>query len=539
MISIKRRRQIKRAFITTIICGIFISVALVVGYFPYGLHKKDMSKVKMPKDSIIYMSAKSLDKSLFKFSKSIYAYRVSHDESMYNFSFMIKSIEALFFNLRENSNLLIRMITHSITKRNASILLWNYNNSLEDSDIYYFFDLGYITTFIANALFRVDEVYLDKVKYNVNIVDYNEYKFYSLERGNYTSFFVFYDGLLIVAPTYTSLRKIIDFLNSKSSSLGDINILNNAKVNYSPDMSLYINKDYFDYKKISGSILFKPLEYFKDTYSIYANMNLSDNNGNIDIFVNYHMGGSDRVSLYDIRNDNFRISNYLSKENTVFYVALKSYLSGLYPILYNDLINNNSSVLRRKLLNLFFIMNHKYSFLSIISDLYGDFAIAYIESQKNKLIYPVVIFDIRNGENLLIKLETELTKKYPTLRKDEKGYNNNFIYSYVLPDNSRLFYAFINGIYFFSESEAAVQTLIDNSYDSESLTQYINKKVERNYKPNYLLTLNLSKAHSMLRELNIPLRVYSYPNDIIYSSTIHKDYTHININFRANFNSID
>ena len=125
------------------------------------------------------------------------------------------------------------------------------------------------------------------------------------------------------------------------------------------------------------------------------------------------------------------------------------------------------------------------------------------------------------------------------MRKDEKGYNNNFIYSYVLPDNSRLFYAFINGIYFFSESEAAVQTLIDNSYDSESLTQYINKKVERNYKPNYLLTLNLSKAHSMLRELNIPLRVYSYPNDIIYSSTIHKDYTHININFRANFNSID
>ena len=74
MVSIKRQRQIKLFLILSIILIVIIFLFIIFGYFPYGLHKKNMSEVRMPKDNIAYISVKSLDKSVLKFSDSIYAY---------------------------------------------------------------------------------------------------------------------------------------------------------------------------------------------------------------------------------------------------------------------------------------------------------------------------------------------------------------------------------------------------------------------------------------------------------------------------------
>ena len=122
MISIKRRRQIKFLIIFLTILIIIISSILIYGFYSYGLHKKYMNKVKMPKDSVAYISVKNLNGSLLKFSNEI----------------KTPIIFETFNNLKNDSKL-NRIIFSILTKRNSSILLWQYNNSFEDSELFYFF----------------------------------------------------------------------------------------------------------------------------------------------------------------------------------------------------------------------------------------------------------------------------------------------------------------------------------------------------------------------------------------------------------------
>ena len=122
MISIKKRRQIKFLIIFITILIIIISSILIYGFYPYGLHKKYMHKVKMPKDSVAYISVKNLNGNLLKLSNEM----------------PIPIIFETLNNLKNDSKL-NRIIFSILTKRNASILLWQYNNSFEDSELFYFF----------------------------------------------------------------------------------------------------------------------------------------------------------------------------------------------------------------------------------------------------------------------------------------------------------------------------------------------------------------------------------------------------------------
>ncbi len=232
------------------------------------------------------------------------------------------------------------------------------------------------------------------------------------------------------------------------------------------------------------------------------------------------------------------IQKYLSKERTVMYLGLKSYLAGLYPIIYNDLKVKHNNKLYAEIFNLFTKMNDVYSFGSIINDLYGEAAIACIESKRSEIIYPVIIFDILNDNSLLPKLEISLLDKYTNINKNERGYNNNFIYSYNLNNVNILYYTFIDTVYFASENEKAIETVIDNSYDDETLELYINNQISKNMNANYIFTIQFSKSQDILRNFNIPFRTWSYPNSIIIASSINSNYTHINIDFKANFKSV-
>lgn len=538
MVSIKRQRQIKLFFILSIILIIIMILFFVLGYFPYGLHKKDMSEVKIPKDSIAYISVKSLDKSVLKFSDSIYAYRISHDESMYDFSILVRSVDAFANRLKTNDNFFVKMVSGSILKRNAALLLWGYNGTLENSEIFYMFDIGRLNSFLLNVFFNSDTLTIENNTYNLKKVNYNGNRIYALDNGTPYFFFTFYKGVLIAAKNYNHIKKIIDFLNSKPSDLGEIALLNRVKSDYNADISFYINKNLFDYNKCEGSLLFAPLKYFDNVYSIYGNIKLNDDNGLCDIFADYEYGGSDRYSLYGL-NGNIDIQNYLSKDSTVMYFGLKSYLAGLYPIVYNDLKLKHDNELSSEIFNLFTKMNYVYSFGSIINDLYGEMAVAYVEAKRSELIYPVIIFNIENDNSLLPKLEIALLNKYPTLNKGERSYNNNFIYSYDLNNGSNvLYYTFIGSIYFASEDEKAIETVIDNSHSSETLESYIKSQTSKDMNADYIFTIQLSKSQDILRNFDIPLRTWSYPNSIIVGSTIGSNYTHINIDFKANFNSV-
>ncbi|MEI0527463.1 hypothetical protein R4J00_02250 [Brachyspira intermedia] len=537
MVSIKRQRQIKLFFILSIILIVIISLFIIFGYFPYGLHKKNMSEVKMPKDNIAYVSVKSLDKSVLKFSDSIYAYRISHDESMYDFSILLRKADAFADRLRTNDNFLVKMASKPILRRNAALLFWGYNGNLDNSEIFYLFDIGRLNSFIFKSFFNSENLTIDNITYEVKKINYNGSRIYALDNGSPYLFFNFYKGLLIVTKNYNHIKKLIDFLNSDTDGISEVKLLNNVENKYESDISFYVNKQLFDYNKCEGSLLFTPLQFFDNAYSIYGNAKINNDNGLMDIFVDYEYGGSERYSLYGLE-DAIDIQNYLPKERTVMYFALKSYLAGLYPIMYNDLKMDHNNKLYSELYNLFTKMNDVYSFGSIINDLYGEMAVAYIESKRSELIYPVMIFNIENDTALLPKLEVALLEKYPNLIKKERNYNNSYIYSYDLNNGNMFYYTFIDKVYFVSENEKAMETIIDSVYDGESLDTYIKSQISKNINPDYIFTIQLAKSQNILRYFNIPLRTWSYPNSIIIGSTINSNYTHVNIDFKANFNSV-
>lgn len=537
MVSIKRQRQIKLFFILSIILIVIISLFIIFGYFPYGLHKKDMSEVKIPKDNIAYVSVKSLDKSILKFSDSIYAYRISHDESMYDFSILLRKAGAFAYRLRTNDNFFIKMASKPMLRRNSALLFWGYNGNLDNSEIFYLFDIGRLNSFIFSSFFNSESLTIDNITYELKKVNYNGNKIYALDNGSPYFFFTFYKGLLIITKNYNHVKKLIDFLNSDASGIDEVELLNNVENKYESDISFYINKQLFDYNKCEGSLLFTPLQYFNNAYTIYGNAKINNDNGLMDIFVDYEYGGSERYSLYGLEGQ-IDIQNYLPKERTVMYFALKSYLAGLYPIMYNDLKMDHNNKLYSELYNLFTKMNDVYSFGSIINDLYGEMAVAYIESKRSELIYPVMIFNIENDAALLPKLEVALLEKYPNLIKKERNYNNRYIYSYDLNNGNMFYYTFVDKVYFVSENEKAIETIIDSVYDGESLDSYIKTQISKNINPDYVFTIQLSKSQDILRYFNIPLRTWSYPNSIIIGSTINSNYTHVNIDFKANFNSV-
>ena len=269
MISIKRRRRRKFLIILFSILIVIISSILIYGFFPYGLHKKYMNKVKMPKDSIAYISAKNFDNGLLKFSNEIKS----------------TIIFETFNNLKNNSKL-NRIIFYILMKRNSSILLWQYNNNFEDSELFYFLDTGKLITFFANNFFYffyIKELNINGEKYNVNKINYDNLEFFIIGNDKPFLYFAFYNGLLIITKNYINLKKIIYFLSSKTNTLKDIKILNQISFDYNPDISFYISKNFFDFKNLNIPNYFEILKFLK--MDIYGNIRFYKTNAKLNIFT--------------------------------------------------------------------------------------------------------------------------------------------------------------------------------------------------------------------------------------------------------------
>ena len=176
MISIKRRRQIKFIITLSIILLIIISAILIYGFYPYGLHKKYMHKVKMPKDSIVYISAKNLNNNLLNEIK-------------------ISDFLQTFNNLKNNSNLSAKIISSILNKRNFSILLWHYNNNFEDSELFYFLDTGKLINIFANNFLNIKKLNIGKIEYDINKINYDGMKFFIVGNDKPFFIFLFYNGL--------------------------------------------------------------------------------------------------------------------------------------------------------------------------------------------------------------------------------------------------------------------------------------------------------------------------------------------------------
>ena len=269
MISIKRRRQIKFLIIFLTILIIIISSILIYGFYPYGLHKKYMNKVKMPKDSVAYISVKNLNGSLLKLSNEM----------------PIPIIFETLNNLKNDSKL-NRIIFSILTKRNASILLWQYNNSFEDSELFYLLDTGKLITFLANKFFHffnIKELNINGTKYRINKINYDNLEFFIIGNDKPFLYLAFYNGLLIITKNYINLKKIVYFLSSKTNTLKDINILNKISFDYNPDISFYISKNFFDFGNLNIPNYFEILKFLKT--DIYGNIRFYKTNAKLNIFT--------------------------------------------------------------------------------------------------------------------------------------------------------------------------------------------------------------------------------------------------------------
>ena len=269
MISIKRKRQIKSLIIFITILIIIISSILIYGFYPYGLHKKYMNKVKMPKDSVAYISVKNLNGNLLKLSNE-----------------MPTPIIFETLNNLKNDSKLNRIIFSILTKRNASILLWQYNNSFEDSELFYFLDTGKLITFLANKFFHffnIKELNINGTKYRINKINYDNLEFFIVGNNKPFLYFAFYNGLLIITKNYINLKKIVYFLSSKTNTLKDINILNKISFDYNPDISFYISKNFFDFGNLNIPNYFEILKFLKT--DIYGNIRFYKTNAKLNIFT--------------------------------------------------------------------------------------------------------------------------------------------------------------------------------------------------------------------------------------------------------------
>ena len=292
MISIKRRRQIKFIITLSIILLIIISIIFIYGFYPYGLHKKYMNKVKMPKDSIVYISAKNLNNNLLNEIK-------------------ISDFLQTFNNLKNNSNLSAKIILSILNKRNFSILLWQYNNNFEDSELFYFLDTGKLINLFANNFLNIKKLNIGKIEYDINKINYDGMKFFIVGNDKPFLYFAFYNGLLIITKNYINLKKIIYFLSSKTNTLKEINILNKIPISYNSDISFYINKNLFDLPNINNFALFNILKYFKK--DIYGAIKLKEDNIELNIFIDYKKDDIDILTLYTLKGLNnipIKIFNY-------------------------------------------------------------------------------------------------------------------------------------------------------------------------------------------------------------------------------------
>ena len=292
MISIKRRRQIKFRITLSVILIIIISAILIYGFYPYGLHKKYMNKVKMPKDSIVYISAKHLNNNLLN--------------EIITTDFLLT-----FNNLKKNSNLSSKIISSILTKRNFSILLWQYNNNFENSELFYFLDTGKLIEFFANNFFKINSLNIGGIEYNINKINYDGVKFFIAGEDKPILYFAFYNGLLIITKNYINLKKIIYFLSSKTNTLKEIDILNKIPISYKSDISLYFNKNLFDLPNVKNSALFDILKYFKK--DIFGSVKFYGHNIKLDIFIDYKKDDLNIITLYALRGLNnipIKILNY-------------------------------------------------------------------------------------------------------------------------------------------------------------------------------------------------------------------------------------
>jgi hypothetical protein len=264
MISIKRRRQIKFIITLSIILLIIISAILIYGFYPYGLHKKYMHKVKMPKDSIVYISAKNLNNNLLNEIK-------------------ISDFLQTFNNLKNNSNLSAKIISSILNKRNFSILLWQYNNNFEDSELFYFLDTGKLINIFANNFLNIKKLNIGKIEYDINKINYEGMKFFIVGNDKPFLYFAFYNGLLIITKNYINLKKIIYFLSSKTNTLKEINILNQIPISYNSDISFYISKNFFDFNNLNIPNYFQILKFLKT--DIYGNIRFYKTNASLNIFT--------------------------------------------------------------------------------------------------------------------------------------------------------------------------------------------------------------------------------------------------------------
>lgn len=536
MLSIRKQRQIRLFIILLSVFSVLLVLTLVFGFYPFGLHKKSMGDVPVPKDSLLYLSMKSADSSISKIADSIYAYRMSHDEATIEFSLILRSIDTFLDNMSSSDNIYLKYFTKYMRSRNASILFWELDkNNINNSEIYFISDLGRLHSLILNIFLKEGDFDLAGDTYHIGKSNYRNAKINYLNKNDERfAVFTTFNGILIFSKDYNHIRKIIDFMNSKASNLNEVSILNGSNENYMPDMSLYVNKKMYDSLQGESNTLFAPLKYFETSSSIYAYTKIYKDKALVDLYIEYEYGGSDRSILYSATEAK-NIQRYLSATATAIYFGFNSEIASLYPLLFNDI--KSMSVSNKVYNKLYYELdrfNTYYSLSDIVKELRGESAFMYLKQTNENIEYPAVAFEVENDAHIIPFFEEILIKKYGKIEKSEKSYRDHFVYIYFLGDNRNLYYTYKDNIMFVSEYEKSIDVLIDSFYDKNSLSHYLDKEAKNMKNTDYIFNVDFVMSENIIKSLDLPFRTWTYPKKIIIGSTIGTNSTHIEALIYAN-----
>ncbi len=527
MISIRKRRRIRtltKISLTIILLTIFM---IIIGFKPVGIHKKNISKIDIPKDTILYLSVNSIDDSILKIVNSIYTHKIVHDKSLYNFAIMLKYIK-VFTDDFLNKDFPVGILGKYLFSRNASLMLWGTNqvNTVLDSEWYFMFDVGHFSNFAIKKILTEEVTILDN-KYILNSSKYQDIDVVSVsmeEKNNIVLYFAIYKGRLIFTEKIENIKKILDFLGSKTSKIDKIIGLKNIETKFSPDMSLYI--DYDGYKKIFN---FKENTFLDDMKfsKLYGYISLDYEKIDLDIHM---ISESNNIKPNKIKQ---KIIDYVPSSSPL-YLGLSIGNSYLYTNISKYNIINTIPLLK----NTIDEFRTVYKLGDIIHSPINESAIFFITNSDNK-IYPILAANIIGDEIVIPELEVELLKISPNMEKNSISYENQFIYTYKLENNNSLSYTFIDDVFLFSKTQEALKISIDSYKDKRTISYCFKKNQINTSDKNYLFESNFKNTGRILKQLDSDIEDWSYPEYILAGVKLSKNITTIETRIYLNLKNVD
>lgn len=529
MPNIRKRKHFRFVVISISILSIGLSLIFILDFMVSKIHKNELSKKDIPSNAALYVSMKNVDKTALSFIKSVYAYKVMHDENLFEFSALLKSSEDIIENFKNMKFPFGLFGKYAFSVKSVFILYEKKTENMDNADYAFIFDIGVIPSIIFNYIFsnnkiikfsKENERYIKtKEKYKDIII-----KSVSDEKNKETFYLCVQKGIMIISPSLQDAKNIIDSVHYTKNKKEKTNA-QRYKATFRPDISFYLNlakcSSFFGTEKISAL----------SQNEIYGYMKIGKKESKSDIyFLNKK---TNEIKYKTNKHNRNEIRNYVP-QNAAFYISVNTFSADLYKYAYVPLFQKINDTSDNKFINNIAYINSMYDLSNIVSGIDEEVAFFGIEDIKTYKKHPVIAAKLTSEAITIPLLEETLTKNFGGIKKEVFTYNNEYIYLYQSVNGKPFCYTSKNGIFFFSYFREPLMMIIDNYKTRKNLSVIFDKNKINTKNADYIFAMDFSKSIDILEYAGINFKTYSYPTYITASSKVYENMTFIQAVIKVN-----